>query len=93
MSSVSSNSMRWYAVQCLSNHEDKVKRYLAKYKEEDEKVRQRIEARNRLENLITSYPKSGNTWLRFIIFEMYFSDIIEKVSSKLVDAGKTYPKQ
>ena len=36
MSSVSSNSMRWYAVQCLSNHEDKVKRYLAKYKEEDE---------------------------------------------------------
>ena len=36
-------------------------------------------------NLITSYPKSGNTWLRFIIFEMYFSDIIENVSSKLVD--------
>ena len=35
-------------------------------------------------NLIT-YPKSGNTWLRFIIFEMYFSDIIENVSSKLVD--------
>ena len=28
--------MRWYAVQCLSNHEDKVRRYLAKYKEDDE---------------------------------------------------------
>ena len=28
--------MRWYAVQCLSNHEDKVRRYLSKYKEEDE---------------------------------------------------------
>ena len=27
---------QWYALQCLSNHEDKVKRYLAKYKEESE---------------------------------------------------------
>jgi transcriptional antiterminator NusG len=27
---------RWYALQCLSNHEDKVSRYLAKYREEDE---------------------------------------------------------
>ena len=26
----------WYALQCLSNHEDKVKKYLFKYKEEDE---------------------------------------------------------
>ena len=36
MNSTLSNGMRWYAVQCLSNHEDKVRRYLAKYKEEDE---------------------------------------------------------
>ena len=28
--------MKWYALQCLSNHEDKVKRYLVKYKEDDE---------------------------------------------------------
>jgi transcriptional antiterminator NusG len=27
---------KWYALQCLSNHEDKVKRYLFKYREEDE---------------------------------------------------------
>lgn len=26
-------------------------------------------------NIITSYPKSGNTWLRFIIFRMYFEEI------------------
>jgi transcriptional antiterminator NusG len=31
-----STEMKWYALQCLSNHEDKVKRYLNKYKEEDE---------------------------------------------------------
>jgi len=36
MSTSLSAGMRWYAVQCLSNHEDKVRRYLAKYKEEDE---------------------------------------------------------
>ena len=36
MSPTLSAGMRWYAVQCLSNHEDKVKRYFAKYKEEDE---------------------------------------------------------
>tara|TARA_B100001057_G_scaffold427191_1_gene451808 strand:- start:1708 stop:2274 length:567 start_codon:yes stop_codon:yes gene_type:complete len=28
--------MKWYALQCLSNHEDKVKRYLVKYKEDDD---------------------------------------------------------
>ena len=27
---------QWYALQCLSNHEDKVRKYLFKYKEEDE---------------------------------------------------------
>ena len=26
-------------------------------------------------NIITSFPKSGNTWLRFIIFKMYFDDV------------------
>ncbi len=31
-----STDHRWYALQCLSNHEDKVKRYLSKYREEDE---------------------------------------------------------
>ena len=31
-------NIRWYALQCLSNHEDKVKRYLAKYKEERRRV-------------------------------------------------------
>ena len=31
-----SSELKWYALQCLSNHEDKVKRYLSKYKEEDE---------------------------------------------------------
>ena len=36
MNATLSTGMRWYAVQCLSNHEDKVRRYLAKYKEEDE---------------------------------------------------------
>ena len=42
MSSNSSNGMRWYAVQCLSNHEDKVKKYLTKYKEEDEQFAQTL---------------------------------------------------
>ena len=27
---------KWYALQCLSNHEEKVRRYLFKYREEDE---------------------------------------------------------
>ena len=36
MNDTLSTGMRWYAVQCLSNHEDKVRRYFAKYKEEDE---------------------------------------------------------
>lgn len=27
---------QWYALQCLSNHEDKVRKYLFKYKEDDE---------------------------------------------------------
>ena len=27
---------RWYAVQCLSNHEDKVCRFLARFREDDE---------------------------------------------------------
>ena len=31
-----SSELKWYALQCLSNHEDKAKRYLSKYKEEDE---------------------------------------------------------
>ena len=37
MNASSTTGMRWYAVQCLSNHEDKVRRYFIKYKEEDEK--------------------------------------------------------
>ena len=36
MSTTSTSDSRWYALQCLSNHEDKVKRYLSKYKEDDE---------------------------------------------------------
>ena len=36
MSATSTNGHKWYAVQCLSNHEDKVRRYLSKYKEESE---------------------------------------------------------
>ena len=36
MSTTTTTDARWYALQCLSNHEDKVKRYLTKYKEEDE---------------------------------------------------------
>ena len=36
MNPSTSTELKWYALQCLSNHEDKVKRYLSKYKEEDE---------------------------------------------------------
>ena len=35
MSAQTSTELKWYAVQCLSNHEDKVRRYLCKYKEEN----------------------------------------------------------
>jgi len=31
-----SSDHQWYALQCLSNHEDKVRKYLFKYKEDDE---------------------------------------------------------
>ena len=37
MNETSISEYQWYALQCLSNHEDKVRRYLSKYKEEDEK--------------------------------------------------------
>jgi len=36
MSTQISTELKWYAIQCLSNHEDKVRRYLCKYKEENE---------------------------------------------------------
>ena len=36
MSAQISTELKWYAIQCLSNHEDKVRRYLCKYKEENE---------------------------------------------------------
>lgn len=36
MNATSTTEHRWYALQCLSNHEDKVKRYLSKYRDEDE---------------------------------------------------------
>ncbi len=36
MSDSRTNGLRWYAVQCLSNHEDKVRRYLDRFREEDE---------------------------------------------------------
>ena len=36
MSETSISEYQWYALQCLSNHEDKVRRYLTKYKEENE---------------------------------------------------------
>lgn len=36
MSTQTSTELKWYAIQCLSNHEDKVRRYLCKYKEENE---------------------------------------------------------
>ena len=40
MSAQISTELKWYAIQCLSNHEDKVRRYLCKYKEEDEEFAQ-----------------------------------------------------
>jgi transcriptional antiterminator NusG len=40
MSAQTYTDHKWYAVQCLSNHEDKVKRYLCKYKEENEEFSQ-----------------------------------------------------
>jgi transcriptional antiterminator NusG len=36
MSETALSNHKWYALQCLSNHEDKVRRYLHKFKEEDE---------------------------------------------------------
>ena len=40
MSEITISDYQWYALQCLSNHEDKVRRYLAKYKEESEEFAQ-----------------------------------------------------
>ena len=40
MSAQISTELKWYAIQCLSNHEDKVRRYLCKYKEENEEFAQ-----------------------------------------------------
>ena len=42
MSEITISDYQWYALQCLSNHEDKVKRYLAKYKEESEEFAQSL---------------------------------------------------
>ena len=36
MSETSVSQHQWFALQCFSNHDDKVRRYLSKYKEEDE---------------------------------------------------------
>ena len=36
-------------------------------------------------NIITSYPKSGNTWLRFIIYELYFGDNNSAIKSKNIE--------
>ena len=36
MSETVSSNPRWYAVQCLSNHEDKVRRFLTRFREDDE---------------------------------------------------------
>ena len=36
-------------------------------------------------NIITSYPKSGNTWLRFIIFELYFGHRNTQINSKNIE--------
>jgi|TARA_B110000495_G_scaffold155271_1_gene138573 transcriptional antiterminator NusG len=36
MSETVSINHRWYAVQCLSNHEDKVRRFLTRFREDDE---------------------------------------------------------
>lgn len=40
MSATTTTGLKWYALQCLSNHESKVERYLAKYKEENEEFAQ-----------------------------------------------------
>jgi len=40
MSTSTTTGLKWYALQCLSNHESKVERYLAKYKEENEEFAQ-----------------------------------------------------
>ena len=37
MTETASGNPRWYAVQCLSNHEDKVRRFLTRFREDDEK--------------------------------------------------------
>ena len=42
MSEITISDYQWYALQCLSNHEDKVRRYLAKYKEESEEFAQSL---------------------------------------------------
>ena len=36
MTDTVSSTPRWYAVQCLSNHEDKVRRFLTRFREDDE---------------------------------------------------------
>ena len=36
MNETVSSNPRWYAVQCLSNHEDKVRRFLTRFREDDE---------------------------------------------------------
>ena len=36
-------------------------------------------------NIVTSYPKSGNTWLRFIIYEIYFNFENNNYNSKNVE--------
>ena len=36
MSETVLSNPRWYAVQCLSNHEDKVRRFLTRFREDDE---------------------------------------------------------
>lgn len=36
-------------------------------------------------NVITSYPKSGNTWLRFIIFELFFKEFTKDNSSMNIE--------
>lgn len=36
MSDPNPSGPRWYAVQCLSNHEDKVRRFLSRFREDDE---------------------------------------------------------
>tara|TARA_B100001564_G_C20601409_1_gene652906 strand:- start:610 stop:981 length:372 start_codon:yes stop_codon:yes gene_type:complete len=36
-------------------------------------------------NLIVSYPKSGNTWVRFILYELFFKDNSKKTDSRQVE--------